>query len=63
MPYVSKAQAGWFHTHVKQLGASVVKKWDKASKGEHDLPEHVAHQKEADKRGIKPRQVHGGKNV
>lgn len=33
MPYKSQAQAGYFHTHVKQLGSKTVKEWDKASKG------------------------------
>jgi len=35
MPYVSQAQAGYFHTHKKQLerqGVSV-DEWDRATKG------------------------------
>ena len=45
MPYVSKAQQGFFHTHVKAIGAKVVKEFDAASKGSHGLPEHVKHRK------------------
>ena len=41
MPYVSKAQQGYFHTHRKEIGAKVVAEFDKASKGEKGLPEHV----------------------
>jgi len=41
MPYVSKAQQGYFHTHKKEIGAKVVEEFDKASKGEANLPEHV----------------------
>jgi len=35
MPYVSQAQAGFFHTHKKQLEAQGVDvgEWDKATKG------------------------------
>jgi peptidase E len=43
MPFVSKAQQGYFETHKKQLedqGVSV-SEWEQASKGQHDLPEHV----------------------
>ena len=42
MPYKSQAQAGYFHTHQKELakqGVSV-KEWDQASKGLH-LPKRV----------------------
>lgn len=42
MPYVSKAQQGFFHAHPEKVGGEkVVKEWDKASKGHRDLPEHV----------------------
>ena len=41
MLYVSKAQQGYFHTHKKEIGAKVVEEFDKTSKGESDLPEHV----------------------
>ncbi len=41
MPYVSKAQQGYFHTHKKEIGAKVVAEFDKASKGEKNLPKHV----------------------
>jgi hypothetical protein len=46
MPYVSKAQAGYFHTHKSQLakqGVSVAE-WDKASKG-LKLPKRVVKKK------------------
>jgi hypothetical protein len=35
MPYVSQAQAGYFHTHEKQLAKQGVnvKEWDAATKG------------------------------
>ena len=35
MPYKSKAQAGYFHTHAKQLAKQGVNinEWDEASKG------------------------------
>ena len=49
MPYKSKAQAGYFHTHEKQLGKSVVKEFDKASKGV-SLPDRVI--KEATKDNV-----------
>ena len=42
MPYKSQAQAGYFHTHQKELakqGVSV-KEWDQASKGLH-LPKRA----------------------
>ena len=40
-PYVSQAQAGFFHTNPEKVGgASVVKEWDQATKGKH-LPKHV----------------------
>ena len=41
MPYTSKAQQGYFHTHEKEIGPKVVKEFDKASKGSKNLPEHV----------------------
>jgi hypothetical protein len=43
MPYVSRAQAGYFHTHKAQLERQGVDvdEWDAASKGEHDLPMHT----------------------
>jgi hypothetical protein len=44
MPYVSRAQQGYFHTHRAQLAKQGVDvdEWDKASKGQHDLPKHVS---------------------
>jgi len=33
MPYKSRAQQGYFHTHEKEIGKSVVKEFDKATKG------------------------------
>lgn len=35
MPYKSQAQAGYFHTHEKELGKKVVKEFDEATKGKH----------------------------
>ena len=42
MPYKSQAQAGYFHTHQKELAAQgvSVKEWDKESKGLH-LPKRA----------------------
>ena len=40
IPYKSKAMQGYFHTHKKEIGPKVVAEFDKASKGQHDLPEH-----------------------
>ncbi len=47
MPYVSQAQAGYFHTHKAELEKQGVDvgEWDRASKGKH-LPQRVqAHAK------------------
>ena len=35
MPYKSQAQSGYFHTHEKEIGKSVVKEFDKTTKGKH----------------------------
>jgi hypothetical protein len=42
MPYVSRAQAGYFHTHKAQLERQGVDvdEWDAATKGKH-IPERV----------------------
>lgn len=47
MPYKSKAQQGFFHSAEgkKKVGEKVVKEFDKASKGQHDLPKHVKDKK------------------
>lgn len=46
MPYKSKAQQGFFHAHPEKVGGEkVVKEWDKASKGEKNLPDHVKRHK------------------
>jgi hypothetical protein len=52
MPFVSKAQQGYLHAHPEVLGKKGLAEWDAASKGEHNLPEHVhksdyAHAREA----------------
>ncbi len=39
MPFVSKAQEGYLHSHPQILG-SKIHEWDSATKGKH-LPEHV----------------------
>jgi len=43
VPYVSQAQAGYFHTHRKQLERQGVDvgEWDAATKGRH-LPKRTA---------------------
>lgn len=41
MPFVSKAQQGFLHAHPEKLGAAKLKEFDEATKGMHDLPEHV----------------------
>jgi hypothetical protein len=43
MPYVSRAQAGYFHTHKAQLEREGVNvdEWDAATKGKH-LPERAS---------------------
>lgn len=41
MPFVSKAQQGYLHAHPEVLGASKLKEFDEATKGKHNLPEHV----------------------
>jgi len=41
MPFVSKAQQGYLHTHPEILGASKLKEFDEATKGKHNLPAHV----------------------
>jgi hypothetical protein len=33
MPYKSQKQAGYFHTHEKEIGKNIVKEWDEATKG------------------------------
>ncbi len=43
MPYVSKAQQGYFHAHKGEMEKQGVDvdEWDEASKGEHNLPQRV----------------------
>jgi hypothetical protein len=41
MPFVSLAQEGWAHTHPEEFGKKNLKEWDAATKGKHNLPEHV----------------------
>jgi hypothetical protein len=43
MPYKSQAQQGLFHSPNSPVGPSVVKEFDQATKGAHDLPKHVKH--------------------
>lgn len=49
MPYTSKAQQGYFHTKegMEKVGADTVKEFDAASKGQKNLPQHVAKPKGA----------------
>ena len=41
MPFVSKAQQGWAHSHPEEFGKKNLAEFDAATKGKHDLPEHV----------------------
>jgi hypothetical protein len=41
MPFVSAAQQGYLHAHPEVLGKKGLHEWDEASKGSHNLPEHV----------------------
>jgi len=41
MPYMSRAQQGLFHSPNSPVSKEEVAKWDKESKGEKNLPEHV----------------------
>jgi hypothetical protein len=43
LPYQSKSQAAFFNIHKKELERKGVNvdEWNAASKGQHDLPEHV----------------------
>jgi len=43
MPFVSRAQQGYLHAHPEVLGKKGLAEWDAASKGQHNLPEHVEH--------------------
>lgn len=43
-PYKSRAQAAYFNTHKKQLGAKVVNEFNRASKG-MKLPKKVGRRK------------------
>lgn len=52
MPYASKAQQGLFHSANSPVSAKEVSKWDKESKGEKGLPEHVKSKKKDPKKGM-----------
>lgn len=41
MPFASKAQQGFLHAHPEKLGAAKLAEFDAATKGMHNLPEHV----------------------
>lgn len=41
MPFVSRAQQGYLHAHPEVLGKAKLAEFDAATKGMHDLPEHV----------------------
>jgi hypothetical protein len=43
MPFVSQAQQGWAHMHPEEFGKKNLAEFDAATKGKHDLPEHVHH--------------------
>jgi len=60
VPYVSRAQQDWAHTPEgeKALGGpSKVAEWDEASKGQTNLPEHVATDHPLHKLRAKPRRM------
>ena len=59
MPYASKAQQGLFHSPNSPVSAKEVAKFDRESKGEKGLPEHVGHEKKESKRA--ERKEHGAK--
>jgi hypothetical protein len=40
MPYVSTAQRGWAHTPAAKKAGFPTAEYDRASKGQKDLPEH-----------------------
>lgn len=41
MPFVSAAQQGYLHAHPEVLGKEKLHEFDEATKGKHNLPEHV----------------------
>jgi len=41
MSFVSKAQQGWAHAHPEEFGKKNLAEFDAATKGKHNLPEHV----------------------
>ena len=41
MPFVSGAQQGWAHAHPEEFGEKNLAEFDAATKGTHNLPEHV----------------------
>ena len=41
MPFVSLAQEGWAHMHPEKFGKKNLEEFDAATKGKHNLPEHV----------------------
>jgi hypothetical protein len=41
MPFVSQAQQGWAHAHPEEFGKKNLAEFDAATKGKHDLPQHV----------------------
>lgn len=53
MPFVSKAQQGFLHAHPEKLGAAKLAEFDSATKGMHNLPEHVHHGHEFSKASYK----------
>lgn len=44
MPFASKAQQGWAHSHPEEFGKKNLAEFDAATKGMHNLPEHVHHE-------------------
>lgn len=53
MPYRSKAQRGYMHAAAErgEISSKVVEEFDRASKGQKNLPEHVKKRKKDGARG------------
>lgn len=59
MPFVSKAQQGWAHMHPEEFGKNNLAEFDAATKGKHDLPEHVHNGKPSYKHAREARKENG----
>lgn len=59
MPFVSKAQQGYLHAHPEVLGKEKLAEFDAATKGKHNLPEHVHEGKPSYSHARKARKENG----